>query len=518
MRLSGACRVARLPVVACVLFGGTAAPAWAYGGTVPLPDVAGVTVDAPQVVIPTVVVPPTPDAALPAPATKSTAPAPANGDSTGDTIVIPPTTSSAESTPIAPASTPTATPSQTGTQHQPEPARARTAAAPTATAPDTGQYQSENASAPAHGDNTPQNQTIPVADNAPSSASEHPSTWTWNWNWNCGDASAGAQQITPPAPDGAGPSTWIWNWTWDCGDLSGNTAISIRVLSPGDNGPVTQVIDSGADIAAAATDAVPAAPDAAAQPGTPSVASASESPPTLPALPSPERRYRYDAMAVDATTKVLTDLMSARPAGAATRTAGPIVGRAVASVPESIVPAADRLVAEAESPSPPPPPGLASTAVAVAAAVAAVGERAAGAVLPIELVQADPPRLSAPSVARRLREGSEAVGLHWSPPEPSRSVAHPVRARAQAPAAAPPRARAARTRWPKIPLRAPVPADWFGSPGSPERAPTAPSGLVLLVALLFALSLSAPGIARVVPVSHDRPRVRPHPRRPEKPG
>ena len=82
--------------------------------------------------------------------------------------------------------------------------------------------------------------------------------WEWTWTWDCG-ASAPA---VPALPAGA-PQIWIWNWTWNCSksepqteqlarnsgtryqsDVTqyrpANINISIRINSPGDNGPVRQ--------------------------------------------------------------------------------------------------------------------------------------------------------------------------------------------------------------------------------------------------------------------------------------
>ena len=96
--------------------------------------------------------------------------------------------------------------------------------------------------------------------------------WEWSWDWSCGDA-----DVAPiAAPPGGVPETWIWNWNWNCGaddaaeanipaEKSGgyhsrpaqyrpvNINISIRINSPGNNGPVVQT-----NVAVAVT--VPAAP------------------------------------------------------------------------------------------------------------------------------------------------------------------------------------------------------------------------------------------------------------------
>jgi hypothetical protein len=98
-------------------------------------------------------------------------------------------------------------------------------------------------------------QSPPAADMATgnSSASSLPSTWIWNWNWNCDPANA------PPEQNTVADGTWTWNWNFNCNPANappgsgqyqgtptqyqpGNTNISIRIASPGDNGPVTQTI------------------------------------------------------------------------------------------------------------------------------------------------------------------------------------------------------------------------------------------------------------------------------------
>jgi hypothetical protein len=67
-----------------------------------------------------------------------------------------------------------------------------------------------------------------------------PETWIWNWTWNCED---GAMEAPSPPSDQAGGAAWIWNWQWNCGVAApANTAISIRILSPGNDGDVSQAI------------------------------------------------------------------------------------------------------------------------------------------------------------------------------------------------------------------------------------------------------------------------------------
>jgi hypothetical protein len=84
------------------------------------------------------------------------------------------------------------------------------------------------------------------------------SGWEWNWSWNCADP----VPELPATPSGS-MQNWTWNWDWDCGAPGlpdGNTSsqsggqyqpgvsqyrpvninISIRINSPGNDGPVRQ--------------------------------------------------------------------------------------------------------------------------------------------------------------------------------------------------------------------------------------------------------------------------------------
>jgi len=122
--------------------------------------------------------------------------------------------------------------------------------------------------APQYQPDTPQYQpaipapTAPAADSAPQPPAAEPAPpaegGNWNWNWNCGDASPDI--VLPPE---VGTQNWTWNWDWNCGEpdpIPGNTAgqnpsqyqpsvtqyrpinisISIRINSPGNDGPVSQ--------------------------------------------------------------------------------------------------------------------------------------------------------------------------------------------------------------------------------------------------------------------------------------
>ena len=82
--------------------------------------------------------------------------------------------------------------------------------------------------------------------------------WSWSWTWDCGGA---APEIVIPAA--AATQNWSWNWNWYCNDAKSkeknsdaksapqyqpvvtqyrpiNINVSIRINSPGDDGPVLQ--------------------------------------------------------------------------------------------------------------------------------------------------------------------------------------------------------------------------------------------------------------------------------------
>ena len=148
-------------------------------------------------------------------------------------------------TPAPPATTPTAAPVEGE-----EPASAEPSAAPgTAPTPDPAvvstQYQSGNSGSI----NSPANSPAPTAQPPMQSPSNLDLTWTWTWTWDCGGDS---QQESSVAPSNLPGDTWLWDWRWSCAadaapsaSCAGcNTAFSIRILSPGDDGPVTQTIST----------------------------------------------------------------------------------------------------------------------------------------------------------------------------------------------------------------------------------------------------------------------------------
>ena len=99
-----------------------------------------------------------------------------------------------------------------------------------------------------------------ATENQAQPVSEPNEQWDWTWQWSCGDA-------IPPEfaiPGSSLLPIWNWNWEWNCGggptgdgnsesqlptQYQGvatqyqpiNINISIRILSPGNDGPVTQV-------------------------------------------------------------------------------------------------------------------------------------------------------------------------------------------------------------------------------------------------------------------------------------
>jgi len=139
-------------------------------------------------------------------------------------------------------------PGDSGAVDQSNAAATTTVAAPAQYQPDAPQYQ----------------EPIPAAEAAATDSGADPaapdagSGWEWTWSWNCVDP---VPEI-PVSPNGS-IKNWTWNWDWDCGvpelphenttAQSGgqyqpgvtqyrpiNINISIRINSPGNDGPVTQ--------------------------------------------------------------------------------------------------------------------------------------------------------------------------------------------------------------------------------------------------------------------------------------
>ena len=122
--------------------------------------------------------------------------------------------------------------------------------------PDSPQYQGQ----------TPEGTAAAAAPTPESPVSTDASEWAWDWSWNCADP-VPELPVTPSGP----MQNWTWNWNWDCGAPrlpEGNTSpqsggqyqpgvsqyrpininVSIRINSPGNDGPVRQ-----ANIASATT-------------------------------------------------------------------------------------------------------------------------------------------------------------------------------------------------------------------------------------------------------------------------
>ena len=102
---------------------------------------------------------------------------------------------------------------------------------------------------------TPPDNPVPAAETTAAPAD----SWNWTWTWSCGD-------VMPPEivlPEEYLQQIWNWNWTWNCGgntSTNGNSEtqlppqyqpvtsqyqpinvnVSIRIASPGNDGPVVQ--------------------------------------------------------------------------------------------------------------------------------------------------------------------------------------------------------------------------------------------------------------------------------------
>jgi hypothetical protein len=153
----------------------------------------------------------------------------------------------------------------------------------------------------------------PAPDAPPSAPPSPQSEWSWDWAWDCSDG--GAPSSVPPLPGEGMPTAWTWNWNWNCGNNDAqnggqyhggitryhpiNVNVSIRIGSPGDNGPVTQtnvIIALAARPLAAAAQGVTAAITEAVAPMAASVgaiqpdSSAAAAPGRASAAPKPAGR------------------------------------------------------------------------------------------------------------------------------------------------------------------------------------------------------------------------------------
>ncbi len=154
----------------------------------------------------------------------------------------------------------------------------------------------------------------PAFTTAPATAEPPATGWSWDWNWSCDDAGAPAQM--PAVTGDQLPDTWNWNWDWNCGGSEPGTAnsdpesgeqyqpvitqyhpvnvnVSIRIASPGDNGPVTQsnivvVVEAPQVVATAQVPLIapPAPPEPGSEPG--SAAAPTPNPPAAAAEPPDE--------------------------------------------------------------------------------------------------------------------------------------------------------------------------------------------------------------------------------------
>ena len=84
-------------------------------------------------------------------------------------------------------------------------------------------------------------------------------SWDWTWTWSCGDVISPTIVLPPEYLQ----QIWNWNWNWNCGGNTNanansgsqsssqyqpvtsqyqpiNVNISIRIASPGNDGPVVQ--------------------------------------------------------------------------------------------------------------------------------------------------------------------------------------------------------------------------------------------------------------------------------------
>jgi hypothetical protein len=224
-------------------------------------DALGATVQTADETTPTAAVTtPAPAVATPPPAAPVTDPAPSQAHAVPDTTSVSPdtaagiATSPQTSTPAAAAAAQTSpsnvnvsvrigSPGDNGAVTQVNVAAAVTSAASgTATAPVTTTPHPSTTSAAA----LPASQPLV---GSPSGAQDDPETWTWQWN--C--LSRPDLSVISPTGSTTGFVPKNWTWIWNCGsnatqyqDASSsqyqpsNVNISVRISSPGNDGPVSQ--------------------------------------------------------------------------------------------------------------------------------------------------------------------------------------------------------------------------------------------------------------------------------------
>ena len=338
---------------------------------------------------------------------------------------------------------------------------------PTPPAPDPPpvptQYQDDNSA----GINS--QSSSPAESNATSIPTTVPSglTWVWTWTWNCDGSST---QSSSTAPSNLSGDTWVWDWRWSCDPALSpasacsacNTAISIRILSPGDDGPVTQTISSTAQSIASNIDRT-----------VQNIVQSSAPPPVLPVVTPPALPPAFPpalelpAVAMAAASLVLPLVMQPETVG------WPTIELGIALVPPVL--AEDELAHG--------PQGAAGRSVRAAASP--TGSAASTTFAPVPVAP----------VARAYS---------------GRRTAMP----------APPRAKpATRSKTRRVPVRLPAPSAPASQMSVASVAPgTGSAGGTGLAILVGALLLAAPSATRWLRVAAEtRPRA-PVFRRPERPG
>jgi hypothetical protein len=332
--------------------------------------------------------------------------------------------------------------------------------------------------------------TAATVENAAASPNAAPDTWIWNWTWNCDPNSA------PPAQSSAdaSASNWVWNWTWNCdrepitgGDASQyqgattqyqpeNVNVSIRVLSPGDNGPVTQTISAAAAALATTAATVEQTVVDATGPSipmgvSPSLLAPVDAAPTLPPLV-----MGPDLTSVTASLVPLPEILL------------PVLPPLELSLPPLEVPAAAAAVVEAV------------TETLEAAGIQVAATRSAA-----------PPRPRSVNAREPQHDAVADAGASWRRP-----IAIPVASVQARPEAAEPASGSASR--PDAPFRPSLPRPNAPAIGSAQLSGSANGVLAAFAALLAAYLLYPYLAARPVRVPRDRRRLRPRVSRFDPPG
>ena len=143
-------------------------------------------------------------------------------------------------------------------------------------------------------------------------ASEERAGSPWYWEWNCRDLPL--VPVVSPADSTRSSFPRAWTWIWNCGGnsdqyqgetvdqyLPSNTNVSIRLSSPGDNGPVTQTtiaISAGASSVSLPPIELPTVALA-----TPAIT-----------VTTPYIGIAIPSIAVETPTEALTEALTAQPA------------------------------------------------------------------------------------------------------------------------------------------------------------------------------------------------------------